>query len=194
MKKVLVIAGSPGVGKSAVSKLLASRLNGVRVSLNDLVEKEGFNQGFDMKRETLVADTEKVSKRVDQIIKQFKGYIVVDGHFAVEVVSAGLVFAAFILRRNPDQLRKVLKKRGFKRSKIAENIAAEVLDVCLVDAVRAYGEKKVCEINVSQKTVEEVAAEIVMVVEGRRKCRIHVVDWLTKLELQGRLEEVLDGF
>ncbi len=194
IKRVLVIVGTPGVGKSSVSSLLASRLKGTHVSLGELVKEEGLSCGFDKKRETLIADNEKVSKRVKEIIKQSEGYVIVDGHFAMDIVTVEEVFFAFVLRRNPDELWKTLKKRGFKESKVAENVAAEVLDVCLFNAVRAYGEKKVCEVDVSGKTVEEVVDEIICVINGRKRCRVGIIDWLMKLELEGRLDEFLHTF
>ncbi len=191
MKRVLVIVGTPGVGKSSISGLLASRLDGVHVNLGDLVKNEGLRSGLDEKRQTLIADEEKISRRIQEIIEQSKGYVVVEGHFAVHVVAAGDAFLAFVLRRNPDELQETLRARGFIESKIAENVAAEILDVCLFDAVEAYGEGKVCEIDTSRKTIEDVVDEIVSILEGLKRCRVGVVDWLTALEMQGRLDEFL---
>jgi adenylate kinase len=194
MKRVLVVVGTPGVGKSSVSSLLASRLGGVNVSLSELVKNEGLSCGVDRERETLIADMERLSRRIKKLIKKTEGYIIVDGHFAMDVVEAEDVFLAFVLRRNPDELREILEKRGFKESKLKENVAAEILDVCLFDAVKAYGEKRVCEVDVSGKTIEEVVEEIIDTLSNHRKCRVGVVDWLTKLELEGRLDEFLASF
>lgn len=194
MKRVLVVVGTPGVGKSSVSSLLASRLSGVSVNLGDLVKYEGLSCGLDRTRETLISDEKKVSKRVRETIKQSEGYVIIDGHFAMDVVPAEDVCLSFVLRRDPDELWEILKERGYKESKIAENVAAEILDVCLFDAVKTYGEKKVCEVDVSGKTVENVVDEIVCVFNGCKKCRVGVVDWLAKLELEGRLDEFLASF
>jgi len=193
MKRVLVLTGTPGVGKSSVSDFLTARLSGKHVSLGDLVKNEGLHSGFDKQRGTLISDMKKVSERVMGIIEQFDGYIIVDGHFAMDIVPASDVFLAFVLRRDPDELQQVLKKRGFKASKMAENVAAEILDVCLFDALKAYGENKVCEVAVSGRSVEEVADEILCVVNGLKECRVSVVDWLTKLEFEGRLDEFLNA-
>lgn len=192
MKRVLIVVGSPGVGKTSLSDLLASRLHGVKISLSELVRNEGLSCGFDERRRTLIADVEKVSSRVGEIIQQSEGWIVVDGHFAMDVVPVKDVFLAFVLRRDPDELQKVLSKRGFEEHKVAENVAAEILDVCLFDAIRAYGEKKVCEVDTSCKNEREVVEEVIRIINGQRQCRIGTVDWLTKLELADRLEEFLD--
>jgi len=194
MKRVLVVVGTPGVGKSSVSSLLASRLGGVYVSLGELVENDGLSCGVDRERETLIADVERLSRRIKKIIKKTEGYIIIDGHFAMDVVEAEDIFLAFVLRRDPDELREILEKRGFKESKVKENVAAEILDVCLFDAVKAYGEKRICEVDVSGKTIEEVVEEIIDAISNHRKCRVGVIDWLTKLELEGRLDEFLASF
>ncbi len=194
MKRVLVLVGTPGVGKSSISRSLATQLGGVHVSLGDLVKDEGLSCGFDRERETLIADEEGVSKRLKEIIGQAEGYVIIDGHFAMDVVTAVDVFLALVLRRNPDELQEALKKRGFSEGKVSENVAAEILDVCLFDTVKAYGEQKVCEVNVSNRSIEEVTEEIICLVNGRMKCRIGVVDWLTKLESEGRLDKFLASF
>jgi adenylate kinase len=194
MKRVLVLTGTPGVGKSSVARILASRLKGVHINLSELVMSKGLDCGSDRKRETLIADTQKVSKRVGEIVAQSDGFIVVEGHFAMDVMKAENAFWVLVLRRNPDELRRVLRERGFRESKVVENVAAEILDVCLSDAVEAYGEKRVCEVDVSGRTEEEVAEEVICVVEGRKECRAGIVDWLARLELEGRLDEFLASF
>ncbi len=191
MKQVLVLVGTPGVGKSSVARLLANRLEGIHVDVGALVKKEGLSHGVDETRDTLIADLKKVSRRVARILKEAGSVVIVEGHFAMEVVAADDVSLAFVLRRDPDELREALRARAFKEDKVAENVAAEILDVCLFDAVEAYGEGKVCEVDASGKTVAEVTNEIVGIVEGKKDCRVSVVDWLTKLELEGRLDEFL---
>lgn len=192
MKKVLVVTGTPGVGKSSASILLASRLKGKAVNLSELVKVEQLDCGFDEKRMTLVADTEKVSRRVKRAIEESEGFLIVEGHIAANVVEAEDVFLAFVLRRNPDELRRILKERGFSDRKVDENVAAEILDVCLFETIEEYGEGKICEIDMSSRNVEEVVGELVSIVEGHGRCRIGVVDWLMKLELEGRLDEFLE--
>jgi adenylate kinase len=190
MKRVVIVTGTPGVGKSSTSELLASRLNGLHVDLGELVKDEGLHCGFDPERDTLIADEPRLSEHVNQIIGRSEGYVIVDGHIAIGIVDSERVLLVLVLRRNPDELRAVLKKKGFKARKVAENVAAEVLDVCLADAVEAYGQKRICEVDVSGRTIAAVGDEIMDIIKGQEKCRIGVVDWLTRLEAEGRLDEV----
>ena len=190
-RRVILVTGTPGVGKTSVSRLLASKLDAVYINLAELVERERLISGVDKARETLIADTPRVSKRVQEIIKSSEGDVIVDGHYAVDVVSTKDVHVVFVLRRDPDDLKGLMENRGFKERKLWENLAAEILDVCLWDAVSACGSDKVCEIDVSGKRIEEVVEDMLLTLEGRRKCQVGIVDWLGKLEEEGRLHEFL---
>ena len=193
-RRVILVTGTPGVGKTSISRLLASNLDAVHVNLAELVEGERLISGVDKARGTLIADTHRVSKRVQEIIKSSECDVVVDGHFAVDVVPTKAVHKVFVLRRDPRKLKGVMENRGYKESKLWENLAAEILDVCLWDAVSACGSDKVCEIDVSGKRIREVVKEMILMLEGKKKCRMGIVDWLGKLEGEGRLHEFLKPF
>lgn len=193
-RRVILVTGTPGVGKTAVSRLLASKLDAVHVNLAELVERENLISGMDKARETLIADTSRVSKRIQEIIRESERDVIIDGHYAVDVVSANNIHVVFVLRRDPNELKGFMEDRGFKERKLWENLAAEILDVCLWDAVSACGSDKVCEIDASGRRVEDVVGDVISVLEGRKKCRVGVVDWLGKLEAEGRLDDFLKTF
>jgi len=190
-RRVILVTGTPGVGKTAVSRLLASKLDAVHIDLAELVKRENLISGVDKARETLIADTGRVSKRIQKIIRESEGDVIVDGHYAVDVVPTRNIHIVFVLRRDPDKLKGFMENRGFKERKLWENLAAEILDVCLWDAVSACGSDKVCEIDATGKRVEDITEEMISVLEGRKKCRVGAVDWLGKLEAEGRLDEFL---
>jgi adenylate kinase len=192
--RVIVVTGTPGVGKTVVSSLLASRLNAFHIDLGELVKREKLWSDMDKRRKTLIADMPKLSKVVQGMIGSSEMDIVLDGHYAVDVVPAESVHVAFVLRREPDELRLLMRKRGFEGKKLKENLAAEVLDVCLYNAVKVCGVEKVCEIDVTGKRTDDVVKEAVAVLEGRKACAVGIVDWLGKLEKEGRLEEFLEDF
>jgi len=194
MRRVILVTGTPCVGKTSVSHLLASKLEAVHVSLGELVEQERLISGVDKIRRTLIADMDKVSKRVHEIIENSECDVIVDGHYAVDVVPSKNVHMVFVLRRDPGELRSFMENRGFKGRKLWENLAVEILDVCLRDAVLACGAEKVCEIDASGKTIEEIVESIVLVLEGKKKRRVGIVDWLGKLEEEDRLHEFLKPF
>ena len=142
--RIFIVTGAPGVGKTAVSALLASKLGAVHVDVGQLVVKEQLVAGKDAARGTLIADAEKVSNSVMKIVTETKGDAVLDGHYAVDVVPPENVLRVFVLRRSPEELKPILEARGWRGMKLWENLACEVLDVCLINALNACGENKVC--------------------------------------------------
>lgn len=189
-----MIAGTPGVGKTLISRLLVSKLDALHIDLAELAKKENLISGFDQARKTPIADTKRIAKRVEELIEASQTDVIIDGHYAVDVVPAKKTCIVFVLRRNPSELKSVLEDYGFEGKKLWENLAAEILDVCLWDAVSACGAEKVCEIDVSDRKIEKVVEEIVSVLNRKEKCKTGVVDWLGKLEKEGKLQDFLKYF
>ena len=179
------------MGKTTISRKLASKLDAHYIGITELVKKENLVISIDEERKTLVADTRKVAERLKQIISKTEETVIIEGHYAVDVAPKKDVHAVFVLRRDPHELKNVLEKRGYPEKKVWENLASEILDVCLLDAVSACDVNKVCEIDVSGKTVEAVVEEMVLVLEKKKECRHGIVDWLAKLEKTGQLDEFL---
>jgi len=193
-RRIYIVTGTPGVGKSSVSKILASILGARLVSIGELVKKESLYTGWDEKRETLIADTDRLSERISEIISAERRTMIIEGHYAVHVIPPEKVDLIFILRRDPRELKKTLEDRGYSRRKIMENLAAEILDVCLFDAVDVCGVEKLCEINTTSKSPREVVNEILSVIKGERKPVVGIVDWLGMLESEGILDDYLKEF
>jgi adenylate kinase len=191
-KRVILVTGTPCVGKTLVSRLLASKLNAEYVNLTDLAIREGLISGKDKERDSIIVDENKMRKKLHELIDSSnKKDIVIDGHYAVSVVPKNLVTYIFVLRRDPVELKKLMQSSGFTDRKLWENLASEILDVCLVDALNVHSEEKVCELDNSGKSVEEIVSEILTVLERHKKCGVGLVDWLGKLESEGVLDDYL---
>jgi len=148
--------------------------------------------GKDKERNSIIIDENGMRHKIQELIKKCKkSSIVIDGHYATYIVPEEFLTYVFVLRRNPVELQKFMKRCGFSGRKLWENLASEILDVCLIDALNAYEKEKICELDVSEKTVEEIVSEILAVLNGSKKCRVGIVDWLGKLENEGVLEEFL---
>jgi len=193
-KHVIVVTGTPGVGKTIVSEKLAAKLGAVHIDIATLVRQEEITDGYDEKRQTLIADTEKLARRAEQIIARTHKTIIIDGHYATDIVPKSQLTRVFVLRCHPKQLKQRMEERGFQGMKLKENLAAEILDVCLVDAVTKMGTTKVCEINTTDKTVDAAVSEVMSILRNRKPCAIGIVDWLGQLELEGSLEQYLQEF
>jgi adenylate kinase len=87
-----------------------------------------------------------------------------------------------------------MERRGFKGAKLWENLAAEVLDVCLYDAIINVGVEKVCEIDTTNNTVDDTVNEILSILDGKKMCTVGTVDWLGTLEKENSLNQYLEHF
>lgn len=191
-KRVILITGTPRVGKTSAATLLASRLNAHYVNLTELATHENLTLGKDKKRDTMIVDEKKMKQRIQKLIEESdRNDVIVDGHYAVNVVPKRLVSRVFVLRRDPVELRKLMEKASFSGPKMQENLASEILDVCLVDALNVHEEGKICELDISARTVEETVNMILEALSDRGKCHVGIVDWLGKLESEGLLDEFM---
>jgi adenylate kinase len=190
-KRVILTTGTPRVGKTTIARLLASKLDASYVNLTELATTEGLVLDTDTVRDSLIVDEKKMRQRIGEIIRTSdKENIVIDGHYAANVVPEQLVSHVFVLRRNPKQLKRLMEQSNFAENKISENLASEILDVCLVDALNAHEQEKVCEIDVTGKSARGSVNEILEILNGSRKCCVGIVDWLGTLENEG----ILDGY
>ncbi len=191
LKHVIVLMGTPGVGKTSIASSLASRIHARYINLGTLAKTNGYILGNDPERDSLIVDIKRLSEHLKEVVLGLNCDVIIEEHYAHEVVPKNLIRIAFVLRRNPIILEKILTERGFDRRKVLENVAAEILDVCLFDAIKTYGKKLVCEIDVARKSVEEVVSELIEMLEKKRSCSIGIVDWIRNLEQAGKIEDYL---
>jgi adenylate kinase len=191
-KRVILVTGTPCVGKTSVAHLLTSKLDALYVNLTELAVQENLVYGKDEKRGSIIVDEGRMRRKIGKIIEDcHKQDIIIDGHYAVNVVPKSLVTYVFVLRRNPVELRLFMEQCGFSGNKLWENLASEILDVCLVDALKSIDEGRICELDITGKSTEETVDEILNVLSGNKICRLGIVDWLGKLETEGLLDQYL---
>jgi len=191
-KNVVLVTGTPCVGKTTVAKELAIRLDGLYVNLTELSRQYDLVVQEDEARNTTIIDESKMRHKLTEIINDSeKNNVVIDGHYASAVTPKHKVTRVFVLRRNPIELHKFMLKCGFKDQKLWENLASEILDSCLVEAIQEQNEKKVCELNVTDKSTTEIVDNILAILSGNKECHIGGIDWLGMLEELGKTDEYL---
>lgn len=170
---ILAISGTPGTGKTLLAEELAKKLGWNLVKINETAEKLKAYLGTDKKMDSKVLDMRKIKK----YLKTLKGNLIVEGHAAHEIQSDILI----ILRCEPKILKKRLTKKYKGRpEKIKENLDAEILGVISSEAVQLN--RKVYEIDTSEKTVDENIAEVLNILKGKKGHEVGKIDWLEKYE------------
>ena len=191
MKRVILITGTPCTGKTTTAKQLAAKIDAIYINLTDFANAYNLTLGEDKERQTTIIDEEAMQQKLKETIETSANVnIIIDGHYAAAVTPPDQVTNVFVLRRNPKELKVFMQKCGFGNAKLYENLSAEILDSCLIEALQTQN-GKVCELDVTEKKVEEVITEIMDVLDNGKKCYAGFVDWLGMLEREGLTDQYL---
>ncbi len=185
--RVIVVTGTPGVGKSVCSSLLASRLEARHIDLGEFVREQDLTLGVDPERGTAIADIDGLSASLSTVLEASRQDFVVEGLLAPYVLDHPRVELTYVLRCDPDELILRLRKKGFSEPKALENAASEILGICLWDAVGRFGKEKVAEVDTTSRSPEDVVEEMVDILSGRLERMVGRIDWLSSVSEQGRL-------
>lgn len=185
---VILIGGSPATGKTKVAKILGSKLSVEVVALGDFADESGCITAEDKARKTGIINEDCLVDALLDLTDDKSKRMVIEGHY-IDLVPSSSVQWVFILRTHPEQLRTRLTERKYSKGKVTENVEAEVIGVCQMDALEAFGEERVFEID----TTEISAPDAVEIIEKIMKdgSSPHRIDWMAMLEEQGRLDEFL---
>jgi adenylate kinase len=179
-KMIILITGTPGVGKTTVSAILAERLDAYLININELVDEKHIYTGIDKERGYKIVDMDALFNEMNEIIRNVDDpdkHIIVEGHLSHLFENSDLVI---VLRANPDVLKDRMKIKGWKKAKIHENIEAEVIDICSYEAFEIHDDN-VNEIDTSNMPPQKVADLIIDVIEGDKRFPVGNVDFLEYL-------------
>lgn len=144
---IIALTGIPGVGKTQVAKILAKKLGYKLIELNRLVEDQNLVIGYDKKRKTKIVDVKKIKIQEDNVV--------IESHYAHDIDND----LTIVLTCSIQELRKRLEKRGWPQEKIEENIQAEIMEICKIEALEL--KRRVLVIDTTNKKPEDVCAEII---------------------------------
>src|SRR5437870_8858214 len=184
---LILITGTPGVGKSILASKLSKKLDCQQVDISTRVNTKELYTSVDKKRRTLVADERRLTSAVSKIIHENKNRcLVISTHFLGGYLPTRQVKYCFVLRLHPEKLRERLALRRWSPSKIRENVEAELIGVCQFEAVALLGRKRVHEVDTTGKSSNKVLREVSNLVDGKKKDigNAGVVDWLETYDLK----------
>jgi adenylate kinase len=165
---MILLTGTPGTGKTSVSSVLGEGLGWQVIHLNDLVTND---MTLGIEGDSRVVDLDLLGEMVRDRVSGENCFV--EGHLAHILNLKGFVV---VLRTDPSVLRGRLERKGFSEEKIRENLEAEALDVCLVEAVERYEE--VYEVDTTNRTAQETAQAVGEIIRGKGEgYRPGKIDW-----------------
>jgi adenylate kinase len=129
----IIVSGTPGTGKSSVARKLAKKLGYRYINVKRLLQKYKLKEKYDSKRKSWVVDEKKLAKALEKLIKESKSGLVIDSHLS-HFISPKLVDLCVITKCELKALERRLRRRGYSKNKIRENLDCEIFDICLNEA------------------------------------------------------------
>ena len=191
--KILIVSGTPGTGKTTVSKNLLNYLKAKIISLNELAISEKLIINYDTERETSVINEKKLVSYVIKLIKYYNKLdlelLIIESHFS-DIVPVQYIDFVIILRCDPDELCVRLKKRGYKKEKIRENVQSEILGNSANYFLNKQLNKPIMEIDTTNKNIDLITKTIIGILTGKVDVNEYIIgkiDWLEKISQEDRL-------
>lgn len=185
----ILIGGTPGTGKTEVSQILGAKIEREIISLGDVAKEKGCIEEYDDERGTNIIDEDCLVDSIIQLLEDQSSNLIIEGHY-IDLIPKESVELVVILRTHPKILRERLTKRDYAAGKLRENVEAEVIGVCQMDAINSFGEKFVIEIDTTELTPEKAVEKILSQIDTPDTS--YRIDWMSILEEKGVLSEYLE--
>ncbi len=185
MPRIIIVTGTPGVGKTVLSKLLVKKTGFIFLSLGELVKKAHLHKGFDLQARSYIIKEAVVRKKLESYFEDHRAKgVIFETHSLARILprdTRGMV--AVVLRLDPIVLAKRLRARNWPKLKIWENVEAEMIDVSLHDSLKTLGKARVVEIDATRKRPEKLVQEILRALSRNRGWSLKSSpDWLEKYD------------
>lgn len=163
---LVIITGTPGTGKTAISKELAKLMKTEVLEVKEIIQKyKNKRLFFKNKDNEMIVDISKLRKIIVKEIKN-KRNIIVDSHLLCEMkLPADFVF---VLRTEPKELARRLRKRKYSKIKIEENVLCEMLDYCLLKTELHY-KCRILQVDTTKTTSITAAGRIANAIRHKKK-------------------------
>ncbi len=170
------------------------KLDAKHIDINRMVKEEKLILNKKRENGSAIVDLAAINRKVNlSYLKTNKPYLILDGHLSHLIrLPIKKVKIVFVVRCDPQILKERLEKRSYPKDKVRENILVEILDICLFESVNRFGKKKICEIETSQKNIEENLKYAMDVLNSNTKPIVGQIDWIALLDSRKMLKEFIE--
>ncbi len=169
----IIITGTPGTGKSTLSKALAEQIRYPLLDIKKLIEQRRIYRIVRGEAEKTV-NLRALQRIVAEWFRDHQNGIA-ESHLLCEFeAGADLVV---VLRCQPDVLQKRLQKRKYPLSKVMENVESEALDYCLLRAEENHQSGRVMPVNTTRRLSAKTLARKIL---DRQGDTVNWSSWLRK--------------
>ena len=130
--KVIIITGTPGVGKSTFALFLSKKLYWRRLDLHSYYNQ--LSTGYNRKKQCYDLDPKRVEKLVIKTRDEDTTPLVVDSHIAHHLSPKNVDLCIVLTCSDLQKLKQRLLRRQYSKQKIRENLDAEIFQICLIEA------------------------------------------------------------
>ncbi|SRR6266705_2262881 len=182
LAKIIIVTGTPGVGKTIIGKLLARKTGSTFLSLGDIVRRNRLHEGFDRRAGSYIINERAVEKKLQKYFEDHQEKVIVfETHFVSSIIHKTRGMVAVVLRLDPVVLARRLGARNWPKRKIWENVEAEIIDLSLYDAFKVLGKARVYELDATGKRPGNIVREVLNVL-SRKEGWSSKSNWLEKYD------------
>ncbi len=185
-RRILVITGVPGTGKTTFSKSLARKIkNSEVIHVSDVIKRYKLSSSRS-KDGSKIVKMKKLQRRLDLLVgKSSKQVVIVESHLLCDIKLKGAL--AIVLREHLPIIKKRLEQRAYGNDKIKTNLISEATDYCGIRAGENY--PYVFESFARDK---KLMGNVMKVIKGRRlrQAEIDLLPELRKM-LKERAKSVI---
>ncbi|CAG4954144.1 adenylate kinase isoenzyme 6 homolog [Colias croceus] len=156
----ILITGTPGVGKSTISRKLADRVKFAWREVSKLAEEHNCLDEFDPEYQCPFLNEDKLLDVMEGMMA--KGGNIVDYH-GCEFFPERWFDGVFVIRTNNTTLFDRLSQRGYTGKKLEDNIQCEIFETLLEEAQSSYKPEIIVELR--NDTEEQLQSNVNAIVE-----------------------------
>ncbi|GAB6018731.1 Transcription initiation factor TFIID subunit 9 [Chamberlinius hualienensis] len=152
----ILVAGTPGTGKSTLCGELADRTGLEWIDINDVAEKGQLYCGHDEEFQSRILDEDSIVDELED--KMSEGGKIVDYH-GCDFFPERWFDIVFVLKTDNTILYDRLKNRGYSEKKISNNIQCEIFQTLLEEATESYSSEIIHSLDSNTPTDVENNAD-----------------------------------